>query len=166
MTPSGVRFIRSDELRPRLDDDLRQIASQLRHWVPRGEFHHIGATAIPGAYTKGDVDVLLRVDAPDFLPAVEALRQHFAINQPENWTEGFASFADERSYAFPLGVQLVAKASEYDFFVFLVDYFTAHPDALAEYDRVKREAAPLGVEEYRRAKERFLAPILAARPKL
>jgi hypothetical protein len=36
---------------------------------------------------------------------------------------------------------------------------------LAEYNRIKEKAAPLGVDEYWKAKDRFLSQILASRPK-
>lgn len=160
-----MRFTTSDELAPVLEVHITRISAQLAALVPRSEFHHIGATAIPGSITKGDVDVLLRVEAADFLPAVENLRSHFAINQPQNWTSEFASFTDERSFPFPLGVQLVVKASEWDFFLFLVEYFTSNPECLGEYNRIKMESAPHGVVEYRNAKERYLTPIIASRPK-
>jgi GrpB-like predicted nucleotidyltransferase (UPF0157 family) len=160
-----MRFTTSDDLAPVLEVHLPRISTQLAALVPSGEFHHIGATAIPGSITKGDVDVLRRVEALDFLPAVQSLRSHFAINQPENWTSEFASFADERSFPFPLGVQLVVKASEWDFFIFLVEYFISNPEYLAEYNRIKIESAPLGVVEYRNAKESYLTPIIASRAK-
>ncbi|MFO1449867.1 MAG: GrpB family protein [Opitutaceae bacterium] len=153
----------SDELAPGLKDHLALISEQLSRLVPRGEFHHIGATAIPGSLTKGDVDVLLRVDALDFPASAAALQRRFEINQPENWTDVFASFKDELSFPFPLGVQLVVKESEYDFFLFLVDYFTSNAAHLAEYNRIKQESALLGADEYRNAKERYLTPIVAAR---
>ena len=160
-----MRFTLSDDLAPGLQAPLARISAQLSGWLPTAEFHHIGATAIPGSVTKGDVDVLLRVEAADFSSSVNTLRQHFTINQPENWTDGFASFADDHSYPFPLGVQLVVKDSEFDFFLFLLEYFTSNLAHLAEYNRIKLEAAPLGVEEYRNAKERYLTPIIAHRPK-
>jgi GrpB-like predicted nucleotidyltransferase (UPF0157 family) len=160
-----MQFTLSDELAPRLQAHLTQISAQLAALVPRGEFHHIGATAIPGSITKGDVDVVLRVAQPGFVPATECLRRCFAINQPENWTGDFASFADEHSFPFPLGVQLVVKNSESDFFLFLVEYFISNPEQLAEYNRIKLQNAPLGIVEYRNAKERYLSPIIAGRPK-
>lgn len=153
----------AESLAPSLQEPLVRIAAELRALCPRAEFHHVGATAIPGSLTKGDVDVILRVEASEFSSAVEKLRRRFAINQPENWTECFASFADDASYPFPLGVQLVVKDSRSDFFLFLVDYFRANPEQLEEYNRLKQEFARRGTEAYRNAKERFLTPILAAR---
>src|SRR2546423_1298093 len=117
-----MHFMLSDELAPGLREHLARISEQLAVLVPCAEFHHIGATAIPGSITKGDVDVLLRVAPQDFSTSVDSLRQRFGINQPENWTDVFASFTDGCSFPFPLGVQLVVKDSEADFFLFLTEF--------------------------------------------
>ena len=41
---------------------------------------------------------------------VEFLRRRFTVQQPQNWTDGYASFADERSYElpFPIGPRALA----------------------------------------------------------
>ena len=155
----------SDNLRPVLQSNLPKISARLSALLPKAEFHHIGATAIPGAVTRGDVDVLLRVEQVDFAAAVAVLRSHFVTKQPENWREVFASFGDDSSYPFPLGVQLVVRDSECDFFLFLHEYFTSDVSHLAECNRIKTESAPHGSEEYWKAKDRFLSSILASRPK-
>jgi GrpB-like predicted nucleotidyltransferase (UPF0157 family) len=152
-------------LASQLREHLAQVSAQLARLLPRAEFHHIGATAIPGAVTKGDVDVLLRVDAAEFPHAVDCLRQRFAIKQAKNWTAVFASFGDDSSFPFPLGVQLVIRESEADIFLFLHEYLSADTKSLAEYNRIKEEAAPLGADAYWEAKNRFLSQILSSRPK-
>jgi GrpB-like predicted nucleotidyltransferase (UPF0157 family) len=159
-----MRLISAEELAPSLREHLPSISARLASLVPEAEFHHVGATAIPGAITKGDVDVLLRVEASRFAEATAILRRHFLTRQRENWTDSFASFGDDSSFPFSLGVQLVIKDSESDFFLFLHDYFTSDAQHLAEYNRIKMESAPMGTEEYWKAKDRFLAPIIAARP--
>ena len=153
----------AQELAPLVDIILREVSAELATLLPRAEFHHIGATALPHALTKGDIDVLLRVPASEFGAAVEVLRQHFAIKQPENWDPYFASFGRDSSYALPLGVQLVVKDSEADFFLFIPDYFVSIPESLAEYNRVKSTASTGSAAEYWAAKNRLLARIVALR---
>lgn len=133
--------------------------------LPDVEVHHIGATAIPGALTKGDLDVLLRVDGCEFQSAIEILGTSFPVKQRQNWDSNFASFGSDTDYALPLGVQLVVRDSEADFFLFVRDYLISHPEALAAYNRVKREHAGSGVDEYWSAKNRVLAPIIALKTK-
>jgi hypothetical protein len=87
------------------------------------------------------------------------------VKQEKNWTAAFASFGDDSSFPFPLGVQLVIKESEADIFLYLHEYLSADAKHLAEYNRIKEEAAPLGVDAYWQAKDRFLSQILSSRPK-
>ena len=158
-----MHLMLSDEMTEVLQANLPKIAFRLSALLPKADFHHIGATAIPGALTKGDVDVVLRVDPAEFSIAVSALRSHFLVRQAENWTESFASFGDDLSYPFPLGVQLVIKGSRDDIFLFLREYFISEPAHVAEYNRIKAESVRSGPEEYWKAKNRYLSAILEAR---
>jgi len=152
-----------NELATQVETVLREVFVQLERLLPSAELHHIGATAVPNAVTKGDVDVLVRVRGSDFGAAVAALRDHFAVKQPGNWTSEFASFGDDIRYALPLGVQLVVTGSRDDFLLFLRDYLIANKEALLQYNQLKLAHAPDGAEAYWHAKNAFFAEILAAR---
>jgi len=158
-----MHLTRSDDLIPVLQATLPAIKAHLLTLVPNAEFHHIGATALPGAITKGDVDVLLRVCQSDFTSAVEILRTQLEVKQAENWSNDFASFGEDSSYPFPLGVQLVVKDSENDFFLFIHEYLSSDLMHLAEYNRIKINSASNGPEEYWKAKHIFLSSLLASR---
>ena len=155
----------SDNLAPTTSDVLTRVFLRIAAALPEVEVHHIGATAIPGALTKGDLDVVLRVEANEFHAAVEKLRGAFAVKQPENWDPYFASFGSDTDFAIPVGVQLVIKDSEADFFLFVRDYLISHPDALANYNLAKQESASLTANDYWTAKDRVLAEILSRKPK-
>ena len=64
--------------------------------LPRADIQHIGSTAIPNAMTKGDLDLQVRVEKDDFQKAVEQLQKLYEINQPDNWTDNYASFKDDK----------------------------------------------------------------------
>lgn len=142
---------------------LERLFVQLKQLVPDAELHHIGATAIPGALTKGDLDVLMQVAPLQFKAAIIALKQQFDVKQKENWTAEFASFGDDASYELPIGIQVVVKGSKDDFLLFLRDYLIANPDALAEYNRIKISTCEHGTKPYWSAKNEFLTKILASR---
>ena len=155
----------SDNLKPITSDVLTKVCLRIAAALPEVEVYHVGATAIPGALTKGDLDVVVRVEADEFHAAVEMLRGAFAVKQPENWDPWFASFGSDTDFAMPVGVQLVVKDSEADFFLFVRDYLISHPDALALYNLAKQESASLEAKAYWNAKDRVLAQILSLRPK-
>lgn len=161
MPPISLKF--AGELMPNVQRVLARVTPQVRQLLPDAEVDHIGATAIPGAVTKGDIDLVVRVAPAAFKASVEILSAHFEIKQRENWTPDFASFGDDSGYDLPLGIQLVVKESESDFLTFLRDHLISNPPALAEYNQLKVQHAPEGVEGYWRAKNAFFAQILAAR---
>ena len=123
----------------------------------------MGATALPGGVTKGDVDILVRVSPASFAAAVEALQRNFAVKQPGNWSAGFASFGDDTGHELPLGIQVVVEDSTEGFLLFLRDYVCANPEALAEYNRLKTAHTHEGAEGYWGSKDAFFREILAAR---
>lgn len=153
----------SEELSPAVGKVLKQISALLAHLLPEAESYHIGSTAIPGALTKGDLDVLLRVESTQFESAVDVLRKHFDVKQSENWEPCFASFGNDTDYVLPLGIQLAVKESDADVFLFIHDYLVGHPEVLEAYNRVKQEYADRSSDEYWAAKDRILGPIVALR---
>jgi GrpB-like predicted nucleotidyltransferase (UPF0157 family) len=159
----SIILTKTDDLFPQVERILHRVFARIGALLPDAELHHIGATALPGALTKGDIDFLLRVTPARFPTAVGALKQHFEVRQPDNWTPEFASFGDDASYDLPIGVQVVVKDSSVDFLLFLRDYFTTNADALSEYNRLKVTHCGSGQEGYWKAKDQFLAKILASR---
>jgi GrpB-like predicted nucleotidyltransferase (UPF0157 family) len=158
-----VELRRVDELQPQTEPTLEAALTRLHAVLPDVETHHVGATAIPGAVTKGDVDLVVRVTSTQFPVVVRSLGTLFDKKQAENWTDEFASFGDDDSFELPLGIQVVVRGSKVDFFLDLRDYLLAHDDAREEYDRIKIEHARRAADDYREAKSAFLERILATR---
>lgn len=163
MAPVPILLQSSADLAPRVERVVASALDRLRPLLPAAEIDHIGATAIPGALTKGDIDLVVRVPAAEFAAAIAVLSAHFTVKQRENWTPDFASFGDDTAYELPLGVQLIVQTAAPDFMTFLRDHLRAHPAALAAYNRLKTTHAPQGAEAYWQAKHDFFTAILAAR---
>jgi GrpB-like predicted nucleotidyltransferase (UPF0157 family) len=108
---------------------------------------------------------MVRVSPAAFQNAIEILRAHYNIKQPNNWTRNFASFGDDSSYDLPLGIQLVTTEPDADFLIYLRDYLVSNPGELAAYNRLKIQYAKEGPDAYWEAKNSFLLAILASRSK-
>jgi GrpB-like predicted nucleotidyltransferase (UPF0157 family) len=150
--------------------DVREIIPIAQHLVASferdhadlladAEVHHIGATSLPFGYTKGDVDVNVRVDEAVFPPIVAAFGERLATAQPDNWSATFASFSAD-GYALPLGVQVTVIGSDADFLLALRDRMRADPPALQRYKAIKQAAASEGPDAYCSAKDRLLRELL------
>ena len=136
-------------------------SSRIRTLLPAAQIDHIGGTSIPGALTKGDVDLLVQVGAAEFTRGVAALQQIYAINQPDNWTPTFASFKDDTAFDLPFGAQLVVAGSENFHFLRLKKRLSCDPVALEGYNAIKRSHQGGDPTEYRNAKGAYIESLLA-----
>jgi GrpB-like predicted nucleotidyltransferase (UPF0157 family)/predicted kinase len=144
------------------DKIVADFEKLLRPLLPRCGIEHVGATAMPDGVTKGDVDINIRVLPDDFGLVVDALRHRggFQDAQPHNWSESYASFSDA-SRVLPVGLQVTVAGSPDDFLVPLRDLMRRDAELRRQYDRVKRDAAPLGPDGYWAAKNAFLTEVRA-----
>jgi GrpB-like predicted nucleotidyltransferase (UPF0157 family) len=129
--------------------------------VPMAEIEHVGATSVPGALTKGDVDLLVRVQTDEFDAAVRALEGPYAVHQLTNWTPTLASFAAPGPADPPVGVQLVVAGSADDaLFGPFRDALIRDPGLLAEYNALKRRHNGEDYQRYTDVKGRFVERVL------
>lgn len=149
-------------------EQARQAAERLFEEVKRelvrllpvsAEVMHIGATAIVGCLTKGDLDVVVRVDCNDF-PAAEArLAAVFARNEGSMRNEEFAAFEDTTRTPH-LGIQLTAKGGRFDIFHTFVVALRADPELVRRYNALKLAHHGQPMDRYRAAKDAFVVEVL------
>ena len=158
-----VHFVDSSTIAAEVDALVDQETRRIVRVLPDADVHHIGSTAIPHALTKGDVDLNVRVPPERFHGAVSILRGLYGVNQPENWSDDFASFKDDDSFPLKLGVQLTVRGSSDDFFLAIRDLFLADRDLVKQYDELKRSFDGKSAEAYWEAKTAFLTELLDRR---
>lgn len=129
--------------------------------VPGADVEHVGSTAVPGALTKGDLDLVVRVDEATFATAIGLLSTHYAVHQPKNWTQTLASFRDPTSRRPEVGIQLVVTGSRDDrLFGPFRDALIDDPTLLAEYNELKRSLDGTAYEHYTERKAEFVERVL------
>lgn len=134
---------------------FRRLRLRIARRVPRGVILHIGATAIRGLATKGDLDLVVRVRPNDFPAADRALAALFDRNLGSDRSVSFAAFKDDHA-APPLGVQLVAIGSTHDDFHVLKDLVARDPALRWQLRLLKRRFHGRSMDRYRAAKGRLL----------
>ena len=155
LEPPTVRFVELEEIAEQIEELRERYQGRLATLLQGADVQEIGATTIPGAITKGDLDLLVRVPAGDFATARAALGGSYAVHQLENWTETFASFHAYARYP-DVGIHLVVEDSAED--VLLRgsrDALLADPALRERYNALKREHEGGDPDEYWRAKSAF-----------
>jgi GrpB-like predicted nucleotidyltransferase (UPF0157 family) len=142
---------------------FRMVASELAAVLPSSaEVLHIGATAVPGCLTKGDLDIAVRVDRADFPAAQALLMERLSRNVGSTRTDEFAAFED--AHCSPhLGVQLTVKGGAFDIFHHFVEALRADPVLVRRYNDLKQRFRDGPMADYRAAKDAFVGEVLAAR---
>jgi uncharacterized protein len=145
-----MELVRSDDL---LDEALRTrdaVAAELATLGIPGVLELTGATSVPGALTKGDIDLHLRVPADRFEDTVALLRARYPVGSPDAWAPTLAVL--DLPGPRPTGLAVTPRGSEHDVrFVSTWAEIRRRPELLAEYNRRKRDAADAADYEARKS---------------
>ena len=138
------------------------VSRSLEAILPQAaEVRHIGATAVHGCLTKGDLDIVVRVPAKDFPDADAALASYYKRNDGSIRTETISAFEDAASHPH-LGIQLVVIDGPFDFFHRFAVVLQSSPRLIEEYNALKRSHQGADMALYRAAKDAFVERVLAA----
>lgn len=117
-----------------------------------GEVVLTGGASVPGALTKGDIDLHLRVPSGSFRSAVDRLRAEYRTASPSAWAETLAVFEVPASR--PTGLAVTPAGSEHDLrFSRAWERLRNDPALLEEYNDLKRAA--FGDASYEQRKSEF-----------
>jgi hypothetical protein len=162
--PGGGALRASDDVLPEALRILVEQRELLRAAGVPGELVLVGGSSVPGALTRGDVDLHLRVPPADFAAAVDALRRSHAVVHPEIWGATLATF-EAIGTPLPTGVAVTPVDSEHDRrFSRTWQLMRADPALVAEYNAAKlAEDGPRG-DGYEERKSAFFDRVLRLWP--
>ena len=157
-----MRLLQPEMYQPLVDATYAAIAAQLRSALPNATVEHIGSSAVPGAISKGDLDVYVAVRSDEFLQAVETLRGlGFRDKTDTLRTEQLYPFTGD-GFPIDVGIQLVERGSRFEFFRRFRDLLKSDSELLERYNQLKLDAASLDDDAYRALKSSFIEAILGA----
>lgn len=122
----------------------------------------VGGSCVPGALTKGDVDLHLRVPTGNFDRTVAVLRGIYQVVHLEIWQPSLATFAVEAPL--PTGIAVTPVGSEHDLrFSRSWQLLVADPDLLKAYNAMKLRSQD-DSREYERHKAEFFDMLVRLSP--
>jgi GrpB-like predicted nucleotidyltransferase (UPF0157 family) len=161
MDVDRVEFVDESTIRAIVVPVFEHLRTTLEELLPRARIEHVGATAVPGAVTKGDLDICVLVERNAFEGADRVLAEHYARNVGSDQTGSLSSFVVS-SKPVPIGVQLVVRDGQEDFFVRWRDLLRRSPEVLKDYNQIKRRWHGRSHRDYRMAKSAFIEATLRA----
>lgn len=137
-----------------------EIGSEVRLLIPDCRVEHVGSSAIPGAISKGDVDVCVVVPAEFHQSAVTRLETAgYVVKADTLRTPELCMLISPRTDA-DAALQVVAAGSRFEFFMHFRDALIANHSLVERYNDLKRGMSDKSPEAYRDAKSSFVAFVL------
>lgn len=152
------------DYQPAVQALFERSAAALQTLLPAARVEHVGASSIPGACSKGDLDICVIVPPEMHAQVVDLLcAQGFEIKQDTLRTPALCMLLAPPDWAQgqDLALQIVAQGSPFEDFLRFRDALRREPALVAAYDAVKRAHWDQGEDAYRAAKARFIESVLA-----
>ena len=158
---SRFQLVDTEPAREKAQRLFERLLNLLTPLLPsNAEIRHIGATAVPGCLTKGDLDIVVRIPTEAFRQADAFLAARFARNEGSIRTESFSAFEDVSTDPH-LGIQLTVIGGDHDFFHLFVEALRQSPEMMGAYNALKRRYDGREMADYRTAKDAFVECVLA-----
>lgn len=139
-----------------------EFCQKIKGVLPNARVEHIGASSIPGAISKGDVDIFVGVEQTELEDAVCSLT-----------SLGFAEKSDtlrtpelcmlESQLGEDVAFQVVANGSEFECFLRFRDRLSSNASLLESYNALKISCQGWDEDDYRAKKSRFVETVLAGK---
>ena len=150
-----VEFTNNSETSQVVEETFIWLSEKIQSLLPNASIEHIGSTAVPGALTKGDVDVQVTVEKDQFQLSREILDAKFDHNPGMEPTETFVSYSGVFQ-SIHFGIQLIQPGENYFNFLKWRDALRNSPELLERYNQIKLKMASKSEVKYRQAKSDFI----------
>ncbi len=147
-------FKKSEHFIEKAEKEFVQLKKKIIDALPMVEVFPIGGTFIPGAITKGDLDVQVRVYKKDFQKALDVLSENFEVNNKHLWNKNFAIFKDE-SFTPKADILVTVCGSKEDCLQEVQEMIMSDKNILASYNKLKIDFGNNGIEQYKIEKRKF-----------
>jgi GrpB-like predicted nucleotidyltransferase (UPF0157 family) len=156
-----MHLLQPIEYQPAITSRFVFARALIQRLLPNAAVEHIGSSAIPGAISKGDLDICVLVAQSDHAPSVNILKGHGYTEKLDTLRNEQLCMLEWHNLDEEHAVQLVAKGSPFEMFMVFRDALLACPALVDEYNQVKLNAAHLSATEYRAAKSIFIERVLS-----
>ncbi|MHC6804179.1 GrpB family protein [Vibrio antiquarius] len=154
-----MQFYKADEYQASCENLYRKYELEIAALLPDASIEHIGASSIPNAVSKGDLDILVGVNGKELENAVKLLST-LGFNEKSDTLRTPELCMLENSSGEDVAFQVVANGSEFELFVGFRDKLRISPELVQRYNELKMSCKGRSHEEYRRKKSAFIERVL------
>ncbi len=156
-----MQFFKPEKFKQALCAIYKDVKARVFEVLPDCEIEHIGSSAIVGAISKGDLDILVKVDHAQLEASVQKVQSlGFEIKQGTLRTDSLCMLVTNE-FAEDVAIQVIARGSKFENFVKFRDRLNGDPGLVEQYNNLKNESVGLSEEDYRKKKSVFIEGVLS-----
>ena len=153
-----MKFYSESEYQEECRALFKKHSSKIQSSIPEATVEHVGSSSIPGLISKGDLDIYIGVPKDRHPSAVEILVElGYLIKSDTLRTDELCMLVSNND---DVALQVVAKGSEFEFFIKFRDLLRSNPKLVAAYNDLKLSCSSFSPNEYRSVKSTFIEQAL------
>ncbi|MFA0001613.1 hypothetical protein BCT31_10160 [Vibrio lentus] len=155
-----MKFYPAEQYQVACHEMFARYERDIKKLIPSARVEHVGASSIPSAVSKGDLDIFVGIEFNELEDATELLttlgfKEKFdTLRTPELCMLESTSSDD-------VALQVVANGSEFECFLAFRDKLRANPALVEQYNTLKMSCEGWPQDEYREKKSTFIEHVLA-----
>ena len=157
-----MKFIERSQFLPRIEEIYSELKVKILQILPNSRIEHVGSSAIPGAISKGDLDIFVGVNQSDFLDAIELITSIGFHEKLDTLRTESLCMMTTLVYNEDVAVQIVAKGTEHESFLKFRDILCSNPELVTKYNQLKLDCKEMPHDTYRDVKSEFIESVLDA----
>ncbi|KJZ06827.1 hypothetical protein TW85_24975 [Marinomonas sp. S3726] len=157
-----MKFYRPDQYQVGCEALFLQVKSKVLVLLPHARVEHIGASSIPYAVSKGDLDIFVGIKADEFESSVKLLSSLGFQEKVDTLRTAELCMLESISQE-DVALQVVVNGSEFECFSKFRDLLCANADLVKQYKKLKLSCEDLSQGAYREKKSVFVEWVLAKR---
>ena len=157
-----MKFLYPNQYQKICFDLFNNYLPLLERSLPAARIEHVGASSIIGAISKGDLDIYVEVTLDEMDNAIKELVELGFIEKLDTLRTSELCML-EAGNGDDVAVQLVAKDSEFEFFLHFRDALNSDKALVEQYNQLKSRFEGRSQASYRAAKSKFIEQVLACR---
>ncbi len=155
-----MHFLEPEHYVQHVDEIFRILRDRVGASLSNAAIEHIGSSAIHGAISKGDLDMLVRVSGADFETALHKIKALGFSEKAGTLRTASLCMLETAEFKIDVAIQLIEGGSEFEDFVRFRDQLNSDKGLVQKYNQLKRGCSGMKAAEYRAVKSEFIQAVL------
>ncbi|MEZ8413384.1 GrpB family protein [Vibrio splendidus] len=157
-----MKFYPAEQYQAACNEMFVRYERDIKTLIPNARVEHVGASSIPFAVSKGDLDIFVGVELGELEDVIERLTI-LGFNEKLDTLRTPELCMLESTSSDDVALQVVANGSEFECFLRFRDKLRANPELVQQYNTLKMSCEGWPQEEYREKKSDFIEHVLAVK---